>query len=1006
MLCGVHSGETMPTIDERALAGREQDIATLRSLIAGVIAGRGAFALLSGEQGIGKSTLLGRCTAMARAEGLRVLSALSDPAHEATPYGLWTELFEPVCEHPAARDACDLLHISQPPVAGRSPRHLAHAIAGALTGLAAEQPLVLLLDDLHLADDSSLDVLIPVAQRLEGQPVLLIAAYRDDVARQHERFSHYLVTLLRMMQPLRIPLRRLDGAALSSLVANRHPLSPRDQRRLRDYLAEHSQGNPLLATELLYTLEAEGLLQPGVANGGREWALIELPRRLVPPLVRDLVTRRLANLPDDVRRALYIAAVIGHQIDLDIWQSITALPDDDMAEIIEAAGEHGVLHESPRGLAFAHPTLRDVLYDDLVVVRRRRVHRLIAEYSAKRGHPDPHVVAYHFSQANDPQAISWLVRAGLHAERSYAWLMASERYETALAMLDATTPADADAEGASAAWLLYRLALLNRYAEPQRALRYLTEGIQVAAETGEQGLAAGMRHHHGLLRCWTDDISGGMAELEQSVAEIERLSDAEYAALNGIAVFGERAAGEHRGTLVDWYCNLGRFAEAIGTHSSDVIQPPAQPNGTQPVRISPAGDRLSGLAGAFAHSAQPERAREIYATARRYFDEFGHHHALGWMYLEELRYVGISFETEDIARLNALAEGAVAAWERSSPALLDMYPRLALLPLLYLRGEWTEARQLGQLARTMVPGHESYLDARPILAAIALHSGERTIQQAFCDELLPCGLETPPGTALFTDAMDVQRLNARAALLDGDLDLAGRWIAAHERWLEWSGARRYAPGLALLRSQHARRSGAIDMAWEQAQRALEQATTHGQPLDILVAQRQLGTLAVEAGEFAEATTYLTAALERAGRVSSPLEQARTLLAIAGLRDYEQRQHEAAEALDHARLIAVRLGASAIVEQVNRATVELAGDDQLTDGTARLARLTPREIDILQRLVAGATTREIAYDINVSVRTVERHISNLYDKIGVEQRSQAISFALRHGLGAPSVAETT
>ena len=123
-----------------------------------------------------------------------------------------------------------------------------------------------------------------------------------------------------------------------------------------------------------------------------------------------------------------------------------------LSEVLDRATEARIVEElrGGDGFRFTHALIRETLYEGLGLLRRRALHRRAGEALVDAGRPDPDTVAHHFSQASDPRVFDWLIQAGDRAKRSYAWLIAAERYEQAAAMI-----AD-DPERAAGLWLAAR----------------------------------------------------------------------------------------------------------------------------------------------------------------------------------------------------------------------------------------------------------------------------------------------------------------------------------------------------------------------------------------------------------------------------------------------------------------------------------------------------------------------------------------------------------------------
>jgi predicted ATPase len=204
------------------------------------------------------------------------------------------------------------------------------------------------------------------------------------------------------------------------LVATRYDLSLPDEDRLVAYLQRHAEGNPFFATELLRTLEEEGLLRP--IDGG--WTLGEIDQIVLPPLLRQVIDGRVARLGEETRRPLAIAAVICQDVPLDLWATVSGLAEEELLAVVEQAVDAHLLEATHEGrrVRFVHALTREALYEGVLPPRRLVWHRQVGETLAAAPGADPDEVAYHLQQAGDQQAWEWLVRAGERAQRGYAWL--------------------------------------------------------------------------------------------------------------------------------------------------------------------------------------------------------------------------------------------------------------------------------------------------------------------------------------------------------------------------------------------------------------------------------------------------------------------------------------------------------------------------------------------------------------------------------------------------------
>jgi DNA-binding CsgD family transcriptional regulator len=179
-----------------------------------------------------------------------------------------------------------------------------------------------------------------------------------------------------------------------------------------------------------------------------------------------------------------------------------------------------------------------------------------------------------------------------------------------------------------------------------------------------------------------------------------------------------------------------------------------------------------------------------------------------------------------------------------------------------------------------------------------------------------------------------------------------------------------------------------------AERARAHATEPRQPLALLAAHRLLGALETDAGRYDDAARHLEASLSLADACQAPYERALTLLARAELRAAEGDRDEAGTLLDAVRAICVPLDAKLALLRADTLAASLtpvAPPPTYPDG------MTEREVEVLRHIAAGESNRAIAERLSLSVRTVERHIENLYRKIGARSKAEATAYAFRHRL---------
>ena len=240
------------------IVGRAREQALLREQFAAAAAGRGGVVLVGGEAGIGKTTLVSEAVEHALAAGASVLTGQCYDLTTTPSYGPWLELFDRL----RASEAAPQLTVALT-AAGIHPEKSTSRTAWFddvrtfIRDAATERTLVIVLEDMHWADDASLELLRYLARGLGAQRVLLLATYRDDeLTRRHPLFQ--LVPLLvREAAATRLHIPRFEGDALEALVTSRYALESSDRARLVAYLLRLSDGNPFFTNELLRALEDE-----------------------------------------------------------------------------------------------------------------------------------------------------------------------------------------------------------------------------------------------------------------------------------------------------------------------------------------------------------------------------------------------------------------------------------------------------------------------------------------------------------------------------------------------------------------------------------------------------------------------------------------------------------------------------------------------------------------------------------------------------------------------------
>ncbi len=431
-----------PHAPEAPLVGRHAEMVALAEALDAAFEGHGRMVALEGEAGIGKSRLGAEVQERAGQRGAHALVGRCYETERTLPLAPWLDAIraadpardEPLLASlgPAWRNELSRLLPELGTGAGPSGTgeaiNLFEAIVQLLDRLATRRPLVLVLEDVHWADETSLRLLHFLGRRIAHAPVLVLATVRDDAAS---------TTLLRQVLDelagegvlARVPLAPLSRAETATLVERMLPSAAAHPERgaIEAQTWRTSEGNPFIATETARMLARSGT----VADPG------DLP---LPERVRRLIVGRLDRLTERGRRLAGAAAVIGRQCEFALLHRAAELSEDAGAEGIEELVRARILHQDGEGLAFTHDRVREVCYGELLRPRRTLLHRRVAETLEAMGSRSAgaHALAIgtHYREAEVwDKAVAFLQQAGFQAASRTSTRDAVVCYQDALAAL-------------------------------------------------------------------------------------------------------------------------------------------------------------------------------------------------------------------------------------------------------------------------------------------------------------------------------------------------------------------------------------------------------------------------------------------------------------------------------------------------------------------------------------------------------------------------------------------
>ncbi|MEU0480835.1 BTAD domain-containing putative transcriptional regulator [Streptosporangium sp. NPDC006013] len=387
-------------IVEAPFVGREAQLSALVTAATEAATDGARIALVTGEAGLGKSTLLEHLGRRLERDGWLVAVGRCPEVDSAPPAWAWTEALRAAAATTSpgefAGDLAPLLTdtgaADDDATAGRF--RLRQAVWKWLAAVATERPVAVVLDDLHWADAATLELLGGgLGMRA---PILVVAAYRAD---ESGHLTETLASLARAT-PLRLALPGLNDEAVAELVRAE---CEADEETIAG-IAERTGGNPFYVRESARLLNGEG-------------ALVALSE--VPEGVRDVLRRRLARLPEAGVSVLRLAAVAGRESSVDVLVKAADTDEDGVMDALDAGVIAGLLDEPGPGLIrFVHALVRDTLIADVSRLRATRMHARIA--AALEGTDDIAALAHHYARAGSPKAVGYCVQAAELAEARYA----------------------------------------------------------------------------------------------------------------------------------------------------------------------------------------------------------------------------------------------------------------------------------------------------------------------------------------------------------------------------------------------------------------------------------------------------------------------------------------------------------------------------------------------------------------------------------------------------------
>jgi len=929
------------------IVGRVTELEVMSAAYARAVAGQPQVMLVTGEAGIGKTRLVEELTARVQSApgGALVLEGESAPLAGATlAYGPFVAALGGEAGWLLADDSAgDML----------AARHrLFLRVLDLLAGRAARSPLVMVLEDLHWADESSRELLAFLAVRLRQEPVLMVGTLREEELKDGVR--HWLAEMERRPGVTRLRLGGLADAEIAQLVAG--VLSVDATAEQVAAVVAAAEGNPLYAQEL-------ATADPGAP----------------PASITDAVLGRAAGLGAPARAVVDQVCVADGGMPHELLAATVPLPENRLLASARRAVSSGLLVTVGDGYAFPHQLIRQVLYVHLLPGERRRLHRRLAEALVDLPGSDPGLVAQHWHLAGcQDRAAAAAVQAARHAVSVRAYPEAAKNYGLAIKLVSWLPEAGPE--------LLEEAAQAASWArDPERAIGWATEAI-AQLEAAAPADCARLLERLGRYHWEAGDLPAAAHATGQAIA---MLADDPPSTLQARVL----AAHATIQMLLGDFDAASQLAERAVTAAGEAGALAEQAHGLATLGIIQAhrGALEAGLASLGASFALARQAASVEDVVRA---------AANHMYL--LCTAGRFTEALAVGR-----EGRQAATALDTPTALTSVLDNNIAAILVTTGQWQEAaRLLNELVGQSSGNTTRYLQLQQLELAVGQGDSQRAAGLAATLRKLT---DDPRVIVPMHACVAEQALNAgdptvaAEEVLDGLAALPGGSLPGEEIRLLAVGAR-IAADLAVLPGSARPADHWEEAAATFAARAVAITGTSGKGQPEVAAFGAM-TAAEQAREHGTDSRATWRAVARAWQgAGQPYREAYARLREAEAAVRAGRRDQATRALGACTALARPLQAAPLLglaEDLTQRAGLVIGPARGQSAAEARKDLTDREREVLALLANGDSNRQIARALSISDRAVAVHVSRIIDKLGVRNRAEAATAGAKLSLPRPA-----
>ncbi len=970
----------------RPIVGRTRELEAFRAAFDRMLAGRRQLTLISGEAGIGKTRGAEALAELAEDRGALGLWGRWREEAGAPPYWPWVQILRGYVDAssldevrlnmgaavkdiaalvPELLDSSHATQLTRDVVTDSSPARFRtfDAIRQFFHQAAQQVPIILVLDDLHWADAPSLSLLEFLSQELLRVRLLIVGTYRDADASRKTPLLSTLGALSRDSESRRVRLSGLSESAIGEVAERLCDVSLSDSAIKAIY--QQTDGNPLFAIELIKVLIDE--------NTGA--TISTVPAR-IPSGIRETIGRRLSRLADQCNELLCVAAVHGRHFSV---REICASTNEDVQSVLstlEPAVQAGIVQspvDAPDSWQFTHALIRETIYEDLSTAVRLHLHAQAGDALAAvhAGRPEPALtrIAHHYYQASAlgyrENAVVYALRAAESAVRIYAYEDALLHYDRAIETLESAGLMHD--ERLARAYILkgWALRLLGR---PDRAIDVLLEAVNRTRVTGNAELLVDVLV---FLAMASQHIAQRhiIPLLERVLALLPEVDSVARAKALATLAFAQRTSSDRSRihVLVDDSLGMaGRICDTTARCACYQLTVMALRGDPETL------DRRILLGEEYAAAARSTASADLLAEAN---------------YWQALNY----FEAGQLEALETLLD----QYESLSTARFGLHQYLARthrVTLALLRGEWAdlesrieELLEIGTKTRRGdadgVYGAQMFALNRdlgrlhtlaPQIKAMAASATMRMWEPGLMLIYSEIGL-LPEARSIF------ERLVDRECAAVGKDDMYAACLVFSAQTCCALADTRRAESLYRLLLPYAR-----------------QTANHPTAVCFGATDLYLAMLACTANwqEIAREHFEHALTLNRSMRAWPSL--ARTLHrygVFLAARPTDEERRVGFQQLREADELARRLGMARLIDDINTVLHARDGGVKYPDD------LTAREVEVLRLLAIGRTNKDVSLVLAISLNTVATHVRNILNKTHCANRTEAATYAIRHGLHA-------